>query len=84
MVARITSQPQPIRVAPREEGRRLFLFCPVEGWVAGDWFDGRWVDALTLAHELHPTWWLDVPEEPADTAEVIVHRLFRNGSDAGP
>jgi hypothetical protein len=46
--------------------------------------DGRWVDALTLEHELHPTWWLDVPEEPAETAEVILHRFLRNGSDAGP
>lgn len=45
----------PISVVPREEEHRLLLFCPVEGWVAGEWFEGRWVDAITLEHELRPT-----------------------------
>jgi hypothetical protein len=84
MAARFSSRPQPIRTAPREEGRRLLLFCPVEGWVTGDWFDGRWVDALTLEHELHPSHYLDLPPEPTDAAEIALERMLRNESDAGP
>ena len=67
----------PISVAPREEQRRLLLFCPVEGWIAGEWFEGRWVDALTLKHELRPTWWMEVPEEPEGTAEVMLERMMQ-------
>ncbi len=59
--------PSPLDTAPREEQRRLFLFCPIEGWVAGEWFEGRWVDAVSLEHELRPTHWLEVPPNPPGT-----------------
>ncbi len=59
----------PIATAPREEERRLLLFCPIEGWITREWFEGRWVDALTLERELQPTWWTDVPPEPETAAD---------------
>ena len=42
-----------IAKAPRKEDEPLFLFCPEEGWHTGVWFEGRWVDALTLEEELY-------------------------------
>jgi hypothetical protein len=44
--------PQPIETAPREEDRRLLLWCPEQGgWHTGEWCDGRWLDSLTLTEE---------------------------------
>jgi hypothetical protein len=39
-----SDETRPIDTAPREEQLRLFLFCPSEGWLAGEWLDGRWVE----------------------------------------
>jgi hypothetical protein len=33
--------PRPKDTALREGQLQLFLFCPIEGWVAGEWLDGR-------------------------------------------
>ena len=42
-----------IDAAPREEGEPLMLFCGEQGgWHSGTWFEGRWVDFLTLEEEL--------------------------------
>lgn len=40
---------------PSQEQRRLIYFPPDKGWIAGEWFEGRWVDAITLEHELSST-----------------------------
>jgi hypothetical protein len=58
-----SDETRPIDTAPREEQLRLFLFCPIEGWVAGEWLDGRWIDIITWEHELKPTHWMPVPDD---------------------
>jgi hypothetical protein len=39
---------------PKKETHRL-VFEPEKGWHTAVWFEGRWVDALRLSIELHPS-----------------------------
>lgn len=66
--------------APRRAAPALLLL-PVEGWVAGEWFEGRWADAVNLDDELRPPWWMDVPPEPEDTAGVMLELMLRAGKE---
>jgi hypothetical protein len=59
--------PQPIKTAPRQEDRRLLLWCPEQGgWHTGEWCDGRWLDSLTLTEELQPVSWTEVPSNASE------------------
>jgi hypothetical protein len=59
----------PITTAPRDLERTLLLYCPEQGgWHPGEWFEGRWLDSVTLTEELEPSHWIDVPPEPGGVA----------------
>jgi hypothetical protein len=56
--------------APREEGEPLMLFCPEQGgWHSGTWFEGRWLDFLTLHQELHPSYYAEMLPDPKDAGD---------------
>ena len=56
-----------IDAAPREEGEPLMLYCGEQGgWQSGTWFEGRWVDFLTLEKELFPSHYAEMLPDPGD------------------
>jgi hypothetical protein len=63
------SDPQPIATTGREHERSLLLFCPEQGgWHVGQWWGvdrARWVAVIDAAKELEPTYWMEVPADPA-------------------
>ena len=45
------------------------LFCPEQGgWHSGTWFQGRWLDFLTLQEELFPSYYAEMLPDPEDEA----------------
>src|SRR3954467_11226914 len=68
-VGRSTEQPmwqsaRPIETAPHDtdQERPFLLWCPEQGgWQTGMWFNGRWMDSITLSHPLAPTFWTEIP-----------------------
>jgi hypothetical protein len=56
--------------APREEGEPLMLYCGEQGgWHSGTWFEGRWVDFLTLEEELFPSHYAEMLSDPVDEGD---------------
>src|SRR3954452_23714919 len=58
---------RPIETAPHHtyQERPLLLWCPEQGgWQTGMWFNGRWMDSITLSHPLAPTFWTEIPPPP--------------------
>ena len=58
---------RPIETAPHDtdQERPFLLWCPEQGgWQTGMWFNGRWMDSITLSHPLAPTYWTEIPPPP--------------------
>lgn len=59
------TDPKPIDTSPHDQEIPLLLFCRDQGgWQVGIWYDGMWMDYLTLAEELQPSHWLPLPPDP--------------------
>jgi hypothetical protein len=58
---------KPIKMVPRQQERRLLLWCLEKGgWNTGEWCGGRWLDSLTLTEKLEPVCWTEVPPDSAE------------------
>ena len=68
---------RPIETAPHntDQDRPFLLWCPEQGgWQTGMWFNGRWMDSITLSHPLAPTYWTEIPPANADFAKHVRDR----------
>ena len=67
--------PQVIDTAPRDAATTLLVYCPdLGGWHTAEWLGAKWLDSVTLSHELQPTHWTIVPDNPRKPV-VNLHEL---------
>ena len=74
---------RPIETAPHDKAqeRSLLLWCPEQGgWQTGMWFNGRWMDSITLSHPLAPTFWTEIPPPPMPISHAAPARDRADGS----
>jgi hypothetical protein len=78
---------RPIETAPHDtaQERPFLLWCPEQGgWQTGVWFNGRWMDSITLNQPLAPTYWTEIPPPPMQSSRACgtEYLAVADGGDA--